>query len=330
MKKIGFFSVLVLFISLLTACVPSENDEVYRETKFLFDTEVYIEAYGSDAEKAGKKAMKKMATIDQRANFYSVDSEITLLNGSAGKKPVPLSEDTFELLERALEIAELTNGAFEPTIGPLVQRWQRAKTDEELPSSVEIENLLQLIDYKKVVLDSDHLTAYLPEADMSIDLGAIAKGFAVEKGMKILMKAGIDSAMVRSGGNVYTIGEKPDGTSWRVGIRNPLQLDEKIGYVEPQNQVVDTSGNYEQSFKINGKEYGHIINPRTGYPAEGTASSTIIANSPSLADALSTAVFILGPEKGIALIEEIPETEVYIIDSNGSRYISSRFEGLHE
>lgn len=328
MKKPVAFFILIFLIGILTACQSSSAEEVYRETRFLFDTEVYMEAYGPGAEKACKKAMDRMASIDQAANVYSDESEIAKLNEAAGKNSVSLSEDMIKLLERSLEIAEMTNGTYDPAIGPIVQLWQTAKTEEILPSSDEIKRLLQLVDYKKVELDTVHLTAFLPETGMSMDLGAITKGFAVEKGMEILKEAEIESAMVRAGGNVYSIGNKPDGTSWKVGIRNPLQPDETVGYLEPQNQVVDTSGNYEQRYIIKGKEYSHIIDPHTGYPAEGAASSTIITNSPSLADALSTAVFILGDKKGMALIEDIPETEGFIIGTDGSFYRSSGFEGL--
>ncbi|MFB6468126.1 FAD:protein FMN transferase [Cytobacillus sp. Hz8] len=323
MKKGIMFFILVLLASLLTSCQPSKSEEVFRETKFLFDTEVYIEAYGSGSERAGKKALERMAAIDQVTNFYSKSSEISKLNAAAGKKTVSLSQDTFELLERSLEIADLTKGAFDPAIGPLVQLWQTAKREKTLPSSKEIKSHLPLTNYRKIDLNANHYTAFLPTIGMSIDLGAIAKGFAVEKGMEILKEAGIQSAMVRAGGNIYTIGEKPDKSSWRVGIRNPLQLDETLGYVEPHNQVVDTSGNYEQSFTIDGKKYGHLIDPRTGYPAEKTASSTIIAKSPALADALATATFILGKKEGLKLIKDTPDVEGMIIGNDGSKAISA-------
>ncbi len=315
---------------LLTACQPSAGEKVYRETRFLFDTEVYIEAYGGasseDVQQAGERAMEQIATLDQAANFYAADSEITMLNEAAGLETVALSEDTFALLERALEIAELTNGAFNPAVGPFVELWQTAKTDGVLPTEEEVALLLPLADYKKIELDAAQRTAFLQEEGMSVDLGAIAKGFAVERAVEILQEGGVESAIVRAGGNVYALGEKPDGTSWRVGIRNPFQLDETIKFVELHNQAVDTSAIYEQNFSINGKEYGHIIDPRTGYPAEGTASSTIITTSPSLADALSTAVFILGHEEGAALIETIPETESFIIEvGQGTRSLVPLF-----
>lgn len=318
---------LVFLFLFLTAC---KSEEVYRETRFLFDTEVFIEAHGAGAEIVGSEAMEKMATFDQAANTYSANSELTKVNKAAGVEPIAVSEDIFQLLQRSLEIADLTNGIFEPTIGPLVQLWQKAKVEEVLPTTEEVEKHRLLVDYKKVILDDEHKTAFLPEIGMSLNLGAIAKGYAVELGINILKEAGISSAMVRAGGNVYTLGSKPDGTSWQIGIRDPHHLDRMIGYVELLNQVVDTSGDYEQFFTLEGVNYGHILDPRTGYPVEGIASSTVITESPALADALSTTIFILGKDEGITFIEKIPHTAAIIINSDGIKYTTASFEGLIE
>lgn len=318
----------VILLGLLVSCKTTDSTEVYRETEFLFNTEVFIEAYGKDAEKAGKKAMEIMEKIDRAANRYSDNSEITKLNKAAGKQPIALSKEMYELLHHSLELAELTEGMFEPTIGPLVQTWQTAKEKESLPMADIIEEQLQLVDYKKVILDSRDKTAFLLEPGMSMDLGAVTKGFAVKKGMTVLREAGITSAIIRAGGNVYTIGTKPDGSKWRIGIRDPLNPEKTIGYLEPDNQVIDTSGNYEQYFNMNSQAYGHIINPRTGYPADTVAGCTIITDQPSLADALSTAAFILGSDKGIDLVEAIPNTEGIIISNDGQTYMSSGFEKM--
>ena len=331
MKKIVLVStILVLLTSFLTACTSLQSEEVYRETRFLFDTEVFVEAYGVGAEKAVKQAMEIMKEIDLPTNFYSADSEITKLNEAAGKYPVPLSTLVFELLQRSLQISELTHGYFDPTIGPLVQLWQNAKEENLLPSAEEVEDRLQLVDYRNLLLDSSNQTAFLPKEGMSIDLGAVTKGFAVEKGMEILKKAGITSAIVRAGGNVYTIGNKTDGTLWKVGIRDPHQPENTVGYIVAENKVVDTAANYEQSMVVDGINIGHIINPHTGFPAEEIASCTIISNNPTLADALSTAVFILGKEKGLALIQGIPDTEGIMIEKNGSQHMTREFKGMFE
>lgn len=324
-KLLVLSSFLVILIGFFTACRSSQSEEVYRETRFLFDTEVFIEAYGTRAEDAIRKAIEVMDEINLDANFYSEDSEITKLNNAAGLHTVTLSSHTFELLQSSLQIAHLTNGAFDPTIGPLVRLWQKAKEENILPTVEEIKEIIHLVDYNELILDSENLTAFLPKQGMSIDLGAIAKGYAVEKGMEVLRAEGITSALVRAGGNVYTIGTKPDDSLWKVGFRDPHQLENTIGFIEAENIAVDTAGNYEQSIVVNGQSIGHIINPQTGYPVEYIASCAIISTNPTLADALSTAVITLGAENGLELIETIPDTEGIIVRNDGSNVMSKEF-----
>ncbi|KGK90451.1 hypothetical protein DP73_07375 [Desulfosporosinus sp. HMP52] len=318
---------LILLSFFLVACSPNPSKDIYRGAQFLFDTEVFIEAHGPGAQEAGLKAMGKMTTLDQACNIYSLDSELTALNQAAGEKPVPLSDDTFFLIQRSLEAAKLTKGIFDPTIGPLVQLWQKAKSLETLPTSEEIRKVLILVDYKKVILNPDLKTAFLPTTGMSIDLGGIAKGYAVEQAINSLNQAGISSAMVIAGGNIGTINTKPDGTPWRVGIKDPQQPDCIIGYLEPSNQVVDTSGNYERYFTQEGKKYGHVLNPRTGRPTNGFASCTILTDSPTMADALSTTLLILGTE-GLTLINDLPNTQALLIDSDGLQFMSDGLKDL--
>ncbi|MCO1601199.1 FAD:protein FMN transferase [Desulfosporosinus nitroreducens] len=226
-----------------------------------------------------------------------------------------------------MEAGKLTKGIFDPTIGPLVQLWRKAKSEETLPSSDEIQKILTLVDYKKVILNPDLKTAFLPTAGMSLDLGGITKGYAVEQAINSLNQAGISSAMVVAGGNISTINTKPDGTPWRVGIKDPQKPDCIIGYLEPINQVVDTSGNYERFFTLEEKRYGQVLNPRTGRPAERFASCTIMTDSPTMADALSTALLILGTE-GLTLVNDLPNTQAILIDSDGLQFMSPGLKDL--
>lgn len=315
---------------LLTACQSRLYEEVFRETQFLFDTEIYIEAYGKNAQFAGKEALKQMAIIDEVANVYSSESEMTKLNEAAGVHPINLSEDGYNLLYRALEIADMTEGLFDPTIGPLVKLWAEAKETMTLPRSIEIAKALKLVNYKNVILDSTNKSAFLPYSGMSVDLGSITKGYAVEQAVNILKEADITSAIVRAGGNVYTIGKKPDGSAWQVGIRNPLELDNVIGYVQLQDNVMDTSGDYEQYFELDGKRYTHIIDPRTGYPVEGTSSSTVVTDSPSLADALSTSLFILGEDEDKTLFDNFSNVQWLIVSNEGKINMSAKMHNLLE
>jgi thiamine biosynthesis lipoprotein len=303
----------------------------YREIKFLFDTEICIEAYGWGAPKAAQEALKLMTEINNKLNMYSPDSEISLINNQAGNQSVAVSELTFSALEQALAIAEQTQGVFDPTVGPLVKLWKAGEESKSVPRPEAVGAALKLVDYRKVVLDQEHRSVYLPEKGMMLDMGAIAKGYAVDKAVGILKKHNIASALVSAGGNIYALGQKKDGTSWHIGIRDPGAKEKIIGYVELSDQVLDTAGDYERYFWADGKKYGHILEPRTGYPAEGVSSSTIFTNNPVQADALATAVFILGPEKGLELVAKTPGTMAVIITSEGKQYLSPGFENkLHK
>ena len=161
-----------------------------------------------------------------------------------------------------------------------------------------------------------------------LDLGGIAKGYAVEQAVLILEEAGIKSAMVQAGGNIHTIGYKADGTAWRIGIRNPQQTEAVIGYVDIHDTGIDTSGDYERFITINGVKYGHILNPFTGYPPHGVISCSVLADSPVLADALATALVVMGVDMGLEKVNALPGVEVILIDSEGGIHMSAGAEGM--
>lgn len=296
----------------------------YRETRFLFDTEVYVEAHGWGAVKAAREALDLMAEIDTKLNFYSPDSEISLINEQAGEHPVKVSELTFNAIEQALQIADQTQGIFDPTVGPLVKLWNiEGRTGPQIvPSSQTVRDTLKLVGYEKVILNKEQREVYLPEKGMLLDMGAIAKGYAVEQAVSLIEKYKLTSMIVSAGGNIYASGKKEDGMPWHIGIRDPVQKDKVIGYVKLNGQAIDTAGDYERYFFADGKKYGHIIDPRTGYPAQGSTSSTVLMASPVQADALATATFILGSEQGLKMITEIPGAMAVIISSDGKLVMS--------
>jgi thiamine biosynthesis lipoprotein len=317
---------LCILSASLAGCGTSPQAESYRSSQFLFDTEVYIEAYGSGAEAAGIKAMTAMAALDKALDIYDPESELARINSSAGITPQRVSADTFAVVQEAIEMAQLTGGYYNPAVGPLVELWRGAKEDEVLPEPNEIERLLPLTDSRAVELNSKNQTIFLSISGMSLDLGGIAKGYAVEQAVSILRQAGISSAMVVAGGNVYAIGKKPDGTFWRVGIRNPLEVKGVMGYIEIRDEGVDTAGDYERFYTVDGRKYGHILNPYTGYPPEDVTSCTVLADDPTLADALATAVVAMGLEQGMAFLEKTPGVEGMIIDAKGGRHFTQGFE----
>ncbi|HHV64942.1 MAG TPA: FAD:protein FMN transferase [Peptococcaceae bacterium] len=299
----------------------------YRETRFLFDTEVFIEAHGWGAKRAVGEAFATLQELHQKLNKFSPDSEIYLLNSKAGLEPVEVSALTFDLIEYSLYFSRITDGAFDPTVAPLVKLWGFGEDKpQKVPAVEDIRQALRLVGYQKVVLDKERRTVYLPEKGMSLDLGAIAKGYAVKQAVNILKNNNISSALVTAGGNIYALGRKENGEPWKIGIRDPLQQGGIIGYVQLENEVIDTSGDYERYFWEEGQRYSHIIDPRSGYPVQGLSSCSVLTDDPCAADALATAVMVLGAEKGLDLIEQQKIMGV-LITSNGKIILSQKMQG---
>ena len=242
-------------------------------------------------------------------------SDISRINAAAGIEPVQVHEETFKVIKRAVYYAELCSGAFNPAIGPLVSLWGFNNENPRIPSQKEIDEVLPLINWRNIELDPETNSVFLTQYNMALDLGAIAKGYAVDEATRIAKKAGITRAIIDLGGDIMVLGEKKDKTLWNVGLQNP---DEEqgftIGYLQIPESSVVTSGVYERFFIEEGKRYHHIFQPSDGYPVNnGLLSVTIIANNSMDADALSTAAFVLGYEKGRALIESMPSVKAVFI-----------------
>ena len=214
-------------------------------------------------------------------------------------------QEVIYVLQEALRIAERTGGAFDPTIGPLVNLWDIGGDNSQVPSQQAIDHARSLVDWRLVEIDSQRGTVYLPKQGMALDLGGIAKGYAADELVAIAQEAGIQQALFDLGGNIYAFGTKADGTPWRVGVKDPAQPGGSPALaLAVQDRSVVTSGMYERFFEQEGIRYHHILNPATGYPVWNDIQSvTIVSKSSLLADALSTSVFLLGREKGLALLE---------------------------
>lgn len=332
MKEVRFLRVsIILFLLCLSGGIGFKlyNQNVhYRETRFLFDTEVYLEAHGWGAKRSVLQALDCMNEIDAKLNKFSKGSELDRLNQAAGVEPVEVSNLTFDVIQQSVQIAEMTQGAFDPTIGPLVALWGfGSEGQQRVPSAEAVETTLKLVDYRKVVLDQEKKTVYLTQKGMVLDLGAIAKGYAVDQAVSILTKNSITSALVSAGGSIYTIGRKEDHSPWQIGIRDPAAKGKVVGYVQLENQAIDTSGDYERFFWTEGKKYNHILDPRSGYPVQGVSGCTVIMAEASQADAFATAVFVLGAEKGLKLIEEKNGSGL-IINSEGGLVLSSKVKDV--
>jgi len=261
---------------------------------------------------------QKLKGIEQAFSVNLSDSAVSQINQSAGIAPVVVPQEVIYVLQEALRIAERTSGAFDPTIGPLVDLWDIGGDNSQVPSQQAIDHARSLVDWRLVEIDSQRGTVYLPKQGMALDLGGIAKGYAADELVAIAQEAGIQQALFDLGGNIYAFGTKADGTPWRVGVKDPAQPGGSPALaLAVQDRSVVTSGMYERFFEQEGIRYHHILNPATGYPVWNDIHSvTIVSKSSLLADALSTSVFVLGREKGLALLESEDAEGVIIGEDN--------------
>lgn len=268
---------------------PSQSREVYA-----MDTVMTLEAYGQNADAALDEAVAEIERLDALWSIASSDGEIAQLNA---EKQITASADTLALLTRAKEISAATSGLFSTTIAPLMEAWGFTSGDYRVPDEAELSALLAHVDDEEIAISDSTVT--IP-ADAKVDLGGIAKGFTSARVMEIFRENGVENGILSLGGNVQALGTKPDGSLWRVGLQDPADERALFATLELADKAVITSGAYERNFEQNVITYHHIIDPRTGYPAEsGLSSVTIVSDDGTLADGLSTALFIMGKESAV-------------------------------
>jgi len=332
-KRLFHILLYIIIISLsLTGCtkdtkLPQGEITPTVKTTFLMGTLIKITIYDELKDNSVfDKAFNRIQEIEDKMtiNKDSEISEIIRLNNEAGKDFITLSPDTFYVLEKGKYYSELSGGQFDITIGPIVKLWNIDTENAHIPQDTDIKSKLPLINYKNLELDKDQKKAKLLKSNMIVDLGAIAKGYAADEAAKILTSNGIKNAIINLGGNILTIGIKPDGSPWRLGLQDPFKpRGEYMGVVKLTDQALVSSGTYEKYFEKNGKRYHHIIDPQTGYPTENNLISVSIITKESVdADALSTSIFLLGLENGMGIIEDLPNTEAVFITYDKKVYVS--------
>ena len=272
-----------------------------KESSFMMGTVVEITVEHKDTAKARRiiqQAIHEGKRIEKLMNVHDKDSEVSEINREAGVKGVKVSGDVYRVIEKALHYGKLSGGAFDITVEPLIELWGFGKGEKRIPGKTEIEKVLPLIDYRKVALNRQEKTVKLKEKGMKINLGAIAKGYIVDRMVSFLKEKGIKTVLVNAGGDIYASGSPSGRTSWKIGVRDPRNYQGVKKVISIRDNGIATSGDYEKYFFMNGKRYSHIIDPRTGYPASGLISVTVIAETAAEADALATALFVMGKEKG--------------------------------
>lgn len=328
--KIKLLALFLSFSFLLCGCTGKTSDdlgvdEAVKETKNVFAMNTYITltAYGENADAALDKSEERIRELEGLLSVTGENSEIYAVNHSGGT-PVSLSSDTEKVLSFALDIAQKTNGALEPTIYPILTAWGFTTESYQIPTQEKINQLLQSVGFQKVQIENHTLA--LPEG-MQLDLGAVAKGYAGDEIASLLKNGGVSSAIINLGGNVQTIGTRPDGSMWRVGLKAP-DADGHIGILEVSDCAVITSGGYQKYFTgEDGKQYHHIIDPATGRPAEsGLVSVTVVGKEGKLCDALSTALFVMGAEEAISYWKQNSDFEMILLTDKDEIYITEGLE----
>lgn len=330
MKKSYFrLSGVLLFllcIAMLTACQNSDENKKVSKDIFAMDTYMTVTAYGKNAENGVNKAVDEINRLETVLSAEKQESDIYKLNETGSGT---LSTDTKNIVSKALEINKTTNGAFDISIYPLMVKWGFTTQKYNVPSKNEISKLLKDVDSSKIIFDEKSGNIKLKE-NMKIDLGGIAKGYTSNRVMQIFKECGVKSGLVSLGGNVQALGTKTDGTAWQIAIENPDKSSDYIGVVSVKDKAVITSGGYERYFEKNGKTYHHILDPETGYPAEsGVKSVTIVSDDGTLADALSTSLFVMGKEKALDYWREHKnEFDTVLVEDNGDITITGGLEKI--
>ena len=276
------------------------------------------------------EAFTEIKRIEELMSTWIATSEVSQINEGAGGPAIKIGPETFDVLTRSVHVAQASEGVFDVTFEAMKGLWKFDEGAEpNIPPKEKIEEARKRIDYRTIELDSAARTARLRDKGRLINLGGIAKGFAVDRASTALEKRGIKSYFVQAGGDLFVRGRKFDGAPFRVGIRDPRGKSETdfFAAMEVEDRAFSTAGDYERAFIKDGRRYHHIIDPRTGYPSTASRSVTVWAEDAFTADALDDAVFILGPEKGLALIEGTPGAGAVIVDEANKVWISSRLQG---
>ena len=320
MKK-HFISAMLSALLFLTGCSAESSPEPVQGTFFAMDTMMDFTIYGESGLIDQSESL--IASLESLVSVTDTGSELYAINQTGSGT---LTGKASSLMEQALEICRRTDGALDLSIYPIVRAWGFTTGSYQVPDEAEIQASLPLVDYRKIQYDAATGTVTLPEG-MEIDLGSVAKGYAGQLAAQMLREHGVQSALLNLGGNVQTVGTKPDGSPWQIGIKDP-QGEDAMMVLSVEDQAVVTSGGYERYFEQDGQTYWHIMAPSTGHPADsGLISVTIVGDEGVVCDGLSTALFVMGLEKAADLWAQSGDFEAVFVTASGEVYIT---EGLRD
>lgn len=320
-------AVLSVLAVILSGCDSSINR---NRDIFAMDTYMNLKAYGENAENALDCAVEEINRLEALLSVTDKNSEIYKLNNSESGT-VSVSDDVREIMEFSVNMGRDTDGALDITVYPLLKEWGFTTGEYKIPDNKRISELLQMVSYSNIYIKGNNVT--VPNS-VQIDLGAVAKGYTSDRISEIFKENGIESAIINLGGNVHVLGKKPDGSMWNVAVTNPFDTEKSLGVLKVSDKAVVTSGNYERYFTgEDGRNYCHIINTATGYPAEnGLVSVTVTGDKGVVCDALSTAFFVMGREKTEEYLKNQCDVSVILVEDSGniviSEEISNNFQNL--
>ncbi|MBK0369251.1 FAD:protein FMN transferase [Flavobacterium sp. SE-1-e] len=278
------------------------------------------------AQKSIDDIIAEISRIEYLISDWITTTQISQVNQNAGIQPVKVDTEVFELTKRALHFSKVTDGAFDISFAAMDRIWKFDESMTEMPSPEAIQKSVEKVGYQKIVLDSVNSTVFLKEKGMKIGFGALGEGYATHKCREMMLAKGIQSGLINATGDISSWGTQPNGEPWKVGITNPFKKQKIVKIVGLTNGAITTSGSYEKFVIFNGKRYSHIINPKTGYPATGLCSVTIIGPNAETANSLSTSAMVLGKEKALPFLKNYPQYDFYIITDKGKSIQSKNFK----
>lgn len=319
---------ILLFVFLLQS-VCSNAQEVFHKTSKLMGSRFDLTVVAKDSTE-GKEyvdiAIAEITRIEKLISSWDDNSQTSKINRNAGIKPVKVDKELLDLIERAIAISNLTDGAFDISYASMDRIWKFDGSMTKMPSKEEIAVSVEKVGYKNILLNKEDSTIFLKLKDMKIGFGAIGKGYAADKAKQLLISKGVSSGIINASGDMNTWGKQPNGKDWSVAITNPMNKNKAFALLPLKQGAVVTSGDYEKFVMFDGVRYAHIINPKTGYPSKGIISVTVFASSAELADALATSIFVMGKEVGLNRINQIPNVECIIIDTEGNIHQSENIK----
>jgi thiamine biosynthesis lipoprotein len=324
---------LILFYLLFLASPVFSHDEVFTRVCKLMGSRYEISVVASSEEEGVEyidMAVAEIERIEQLISSWRPDSETSKINEAAGNHSVPVSGELFAFLKRCLQLSKVTSGAFDISYAAMDRIWKFDGSMIQMPAPEEVSASVKNVGYRNIILDEEKQSVFLKKKGMKIGFGAIGKGYSADQAKKLLVNAGVKGGIINASGDLAVWGEQPDGKPWMAGITNPLNKNKVFSWFPIKNRAVVTSGDYEKFVMLDGKRYSHIIDPRTGYPTHGLVSVTVFAPMAELADALSTALFVMGSDAGIDLVQQIDGVDCVMVTTEGEILKSGNIQISHD